>query len=97
MRFCGNFYFTLRYCGLQNQAVCGVNTILGNLQFAVFCCYSVRCLYLILCGFAVFVSPLCPPQGEVPAFIDYRYIKGNHLQYSYTYSWVRENEESHEP
>ena len=42
--------------------------------------------YVILCGFAVFESPLCPPQGEVPAFIDYRYIKGNHLRYSYTYS-----------
>ena len=30
--------------------------------FAVFLCYSVRCLYVFLCGFSVFVRPLRPPQ-----------------------------------
>ena len=30
--------------------------------FAVFLCYSVRCLYVFLYGFSVFVRPLRPPQ-----------------------------------
>ena len=38
-----------------------------SLRFAVFLCYSVRCLYVILCGFAVFVPPLRPalPYKEI--------------------------------
>ena len=49
----------------QNQAVCGIEKCSGNfiavcgLRF--FFCYSVQCLYVILCGFAVFVPPLCRP------------------------------------
>ena len=31
------------------------------MRFVVFSCYSVRCLYAFLCGFAVFVSPLRHP------------------------------------
>ena len=32
-----------------------------SMRFAVFLCYSVRYLYVFLCGFAVFVPPLRPP------------------------------------
>ena len=41
--------------------------IFGNFQvisvwFPVFLCYSVRYLHVFLCGFAVLVPPLRPPQ-----------------------------------
>ena len=46
----------------QNQAVCGFRNVrVILLRFAVFFCYSVQCLYVILCGFAVFKPPLCRP------------------------------------
>ena len=31
-----------------------------SMRFAVLLCYSVRCLYVFLCGFAVFVPPYAP-------------------------------------
>ena len=32
-----------------------------SMQFAVFLCYSVRCLYEFLCDFSIFVPPFLPP------------------------------------
>ena len=32
------------------------------MRFAVFLCCSVRCFYVFLCGFGVFVTPLSPPE-----------------------------------
>ena len=34
------------------------------LRLGVFLCYSVRCLYVYLCGFVVFVPPLRPPPNS---------------------------------
>ena len=38
------------------------------MRFAVFLCYSVRCLYVILCGFAVLIPPysLLSPDDAIP-------------------------------
>ena len=33
-----------------------------SMRFAVFLCYSVRCLYVIMCGFAIFLPPLRTPR-----------------------------------
>ena len=44
---------------LQNQVICAIQKLSGNFN-AVFLCYSVQCLYIILWGFEVFVPPLCP-------------------------------------
>ena len=46
----------------QNQAVCGLCKYfwLILMQFQFFLCYSVWCLYVYLCRFAVLPSPLCP-------------------------------------
>ena len=51
VRFCGNFYFKLRYCSFTKpSSVC---------RFLI--CYSVWCFYVFLWGFAVFVPALRPP------------------------------------
>ena len=66
MRFCGNFFLSCGIAVVQNQAVCGIQKFSATvilMRFAVFLCYSVRCLYVFLCGFAVFVPPLRPPQA----------------------------------
>ena len=57
--FCGNFYFKLRYCGFTKPSSLRYLEIFEiiSTRFAVFFCYSLRCLYVILCDFAVFVSP----------------------------------------
>ena len=67
MRFCLIFGAVLRElilsCGiavLQNQVICGIRKFrVISMGFAVFLCYSVRCLYVFLCVFAIFVPP--PP------------------------------------
>ena len=56
------FLFKLRYCGFtkpSNLRYLEIFEIIST-RFAVFFCYSLRCLYVILCDFAVFVSPLSP-------------------------------------
>ena len=50
-------------CGIiavfQNQAVCGTWKFWGNFNVVCsFLCYSVRCLTVFLCGFAVFIPSL---------------------------------------
>ena len=58
MRFCGNFYFKLRYCGFTKpSSVC---------RFLI--CYSVWCFYVFLCGFAVFVPALRSSPINRPVF-----------------------------
>ena len=48
------FYKTRRFVIFRNFQVIAMH-------FAVFLCNSVQCLYLIQCGFVVFVPALCPP------------------------------------
>ena len=48
------FYKTKRFAVFKNFRVI-------SMRFAVFLCYSVRCLYVILCAFVVFVPTLRPP------------------------------------
>ena len=48
------FYKTKRFAVFRNFQVI-------SMRFAVFLCHCVRCLYLFLCGFAVFIRPLHPP------------------------------------
>ena len=62
-QYCGDFYLRCDIAVLQNQAVCGIwkfsakfNAVWG------FLCYYVRCIYVILCGFAIFVPPLRSPR-----------------------------------
>ena len=57
VRFCGNIYVKLRYYDFTKPS--GLRVI--SMRFAVFLCYSVRCLFVILFGFAIFVPPLRPP------------------------------------
>ena len=58
MRFCGNFYCKLRYCGFTKpSSVC---------RFLI--CYSVWCFYVFLCGFAVFVPALRSSPINRPVF-----------------------------
>ena len=61
VRFCGNYYFKLRYCGFTKQFAVLRNFRVISMQFAVFLCYSVWCLYVILCGFAVLIIPSYVP------------------------------------
>ena len=48
------FYKTKQFAVFRNFRVI-------SMRFAVFLCYSVLCLYVFLCGFAVFVLRLRPP------------------------------------
>ena len=57
------------------------------MRFQVFLCYSVRCLYVLLCGFAVESYPFTPPSvvvdrdrvGRVPTIPAVLHIsRGNH-------------------
>ena len=63
VRFGGMFILSCGIAVLQNQAVCSIQKFSGN--FNAVCgfpnCHCVRCLYLFLCGFAVFIHPLRPP------------------------------------
>ena len=62
---CGdsNFYFKLRYCGLTKPSGLLNLEIFESMRFAIFACYSVWYLYVMLCTFAVFVPCLCPLTG----------------------------------
>ena len=55
VRFCGNYYFKLRYCQFYKTKQFAVlrNFRVISMQFAVFLRYSVWCLYVIprFCGF----------------------------------------------
>ena len=48
---------------------------MGNFN-AVFLCFSVRCLYVFLCGFAVFVPPLRPPFTTSPGSLSPSFCQG---------------------
>ena len=69
VRFCGNLSFKLRYWGFTKPSGFAVfrNFRVIFMRFAVFLCYSVRCLEVILCDLAVFVPPLPlrPLPGEL--------------------------------
>ena len=67
MRFCGDFYFKLRFYKTKRFAVIRNFRVIST-RFAGFLCYSVRYLYVFLCGFAVFVPPLRPPLVKTPLF-----------------------------
>ena len=61
-RFCSNLHFTckLRYCGYTKPSGLRhleIFRVISIMRFAVFLCCSVRCFYVFLCGFGVFVSP----------------------------------------
>ena len=64
VRFFGHFYFKLRYCGFYKTKRFAVfrNFQVTPMRLAVSLCYSVRCLFVILCGFEVFVPPLRTPR-----------------------------------
>ena len=76
LRSCGFAQFLVRFaeifflsCGiavLQNQAVFAVFRNFGviSMQFVVFLCYSVRCLYEFLCGLAVIEPPYAILHGN---------------------------------
>ena len=57
VRFCGNIYVKLLYHDFTKPSSLRVI----SMRFAVFLCYSVRCLFVILCCFAIFVPALRPP------------------------------------
>ena len=58
------FYKTRRFAVFRNFRVI-------SMLFAVFLCYSVRCLYVFLYGFSVFVRPLRPPSGNFSNIVAY--------------------------
>ena len=66
-------------CGiavLQNQAVCGTWKFWGNFNMdCIFLCYSVRCLNVFLCSFAVFIPPLHVYIVRLPPSL-WHFIKG---------------------
>ena len=68
VQFCRNFYFKLscRYCGFRKPSNLRYLKIFGviSMRFVVFFCYSVQCLYVILCSFTVFVPPLHPSHKD---------------------------------
>ena len=59
VQFAEIFFLSCGIAVLQNQAVLGVFRNFGviSMRFVVFLCYSVRCLYEFLCGFAVIEPP----------------------------------------
>ena len=69
VQFCRNFFLSCRIEILQNQAVCDIYIInfgVISMRFAVFLCYSVRCLYVFVRSFVVLVSPLRFPPPRKP-------------------------------
>lgn len=62
VRFCGHVYFKLRYCGFKktNRFAVFRNFRVISMLFAVFFCYSVRCLYVFLWAFVVFLPSYAP-------------------------------------
>ena len=68
VRICGDANFdakvvVLRFNKTKRFAVFR-NFRVISMRFAVCACYSVWCLYVMLCTFAVFVPRLCPLTGE---------------------------------
>ena len=55
----------LRYCGFTKRFAVLGNSRVISMRFAVFLCYSVRYLRVLLGGFAVLVPPLTPPSNTV--------------------------------
>ena len=63
MRFCGNFYFKLRYCGFIKPRGFAVFRNFRVIPKRFF--FSVVGLYVFLCGFFGIRAPLRPPlSGE---------------------------------
>ena len=58
------------WCGfVENFTLsCGIAVLQNQAQFVIFLCYSVRCLYIFLWGFAVFIPPSCPPPTNGSVF-----------------------------
>ena len=80
MSFCGNFYFNLWYGGPFYKTKWFVvfrNFGVILMRFEVFLSYSVQCLYVYLCSFAVFIPPLHPP---VQSFLQDAYINFSYSQ-----------------
>ena len=57
------FFFSVVVLRFYKTSVLRYLEVFGSLilmRFAVFLCYSMRCLYVILCGFTVLVPPYAP-------------------------------------
>ena len=68
----GNFNAVLRFCYV---ILCGVHVPAFLCGFAVFLCYSVRCLYRYFCAvFAVFVPSLHPPLYRLLSNLKFYYM-----------------------